>query len=164
MPFGNFGACFGAFCFKAWFAPPAAHIAASVISAVYIYSTTGTIVSTIYAAPLYNPIGFIIAAGTTGSIMCCVTSRNRTSIRNKLNLKVRGIRACEPSRCLPFLLCITCVCFAPYLPNGRAAPQAEPCHDMIVHFCCMECAVCQECRELKATHGGSTGGNHFNRM
>jgi len=128
MPFGNFGACFGAFCFKAWFAPPAAHIAASVISAVYIYSTTGTIVSTIYAAPLYNPIGVIIAAGTAGSIMCCVTSRNRSSIRNKLNLK------------------------------------AEPCHDMIVHFCCMECAVCQECRELKATHGGSTGGNHFNRM
>jgi hypothetical protein len=90
MPFGNFGACFGAFCFKAWFAPPAAHIAASVISAVYIYSTTGTIVSTIYAAPLYNPIGVIIAAGTAGSIMCCVTSRNRFSIRNKLNLKVRG--------------------------------------------------------------------------
>jgi len=131
MPFGNFGACFGAFCFKAWFAPPAAHIAASVISAVYIYSTTGTIVSTIYAAPLYNPIGVIIAAGTAGSIMCCVASRNRSSIRNKLNLKVRGIRACEPSHCLPFLLCITCVCFAPHLPARprRTAGRTMPRHD-----------------------------------
>jgi hypothetical protein len=86
MPFGNFGACFGAFCFKGLFGPPAANIAASVISG-YIYSTTATIVS---AAPLYNPIGVIIAAWTVGSIMCLVTSRNRSSIRNKLNLKVRG--------------------------------------------------------------------------
>ena len=86
MPFGNFGACFGAFCFKGLFGPPAANIAASVISG-YIYSTTATIVS---AAPLYNPIGVIIAAWTVGSIMCLVTSRNRSSIRNNLNLKVRG--------------------------------------------------------------------------
>jgi len=42
--------------------------------------------------------------------------------------------------------------------------KAEPCDDLIVHFCCMACAVCQEYRELKATHGGSMGRNHFNRL
>ena len=47
------------------------------------------------------------------------------------------------------------LCFAPHLPNGRAAPQAEPCDDLIVHCCCMPCALCQECRELKARYGGA---------
>jgi hypothetical protein len=60
--------------------------------------------------------------------------------------------------------CALIVCFAPHHPNGRAAPQAEPCDDLILHFFCEPCAVCQECRELKATHGGSMGGNHFNRL
>ena len=90
MPFGNFGHCFGACCYKSlfgWLVPPAANFSALVISAIYIYSTTATIVS---AAPLYTPIGVIIAAGACGSMMCFVTSGNRTSIRKKLNLKVRG--------------------------------------------------------------------------
>ena len=56
------------------------------------------------------------------------------------------------------------LCFAPHLPKRPRAPQAEPCDDLIVHFFCPLCAVCQEYRELKATHGGSTGGSHFNRL
>ena len=92
FPFGNFGHCFGACCYKSffgWLVPPAANMSALVISAIYIYgATTATIVS---AAPLYYPIATIIAAGACGSMMCFVTSGNRTSIRNTLNLKVRGI-------------------------------------------------------------------------
>jgi len=126
FPFGNFGHCLGACCFKSLFIPPAVNIAASVIVAFYPPITAVVFPAALY--PSYIPIANMIAVGACGSIMCFVTSGNRTSIRNKLNLK------------------------------------AEPCHDMIVHFCCMDCAVCQECRELKATHGGSTGGNHFNRM
>ena len=55
------------------------------------------------------------------------------------------------------------VCFAPHHPNGRAAPQAEPCDDFIVHFFCCLCALCQECRELKERHGESTGDDRFKR-
>jgi hypothetical protein len=55
------------------------------------------------------------------------------------------------------------VCFAPHHPNGRAAPQAEPCDDLILHFFCEPCAVCQECRELKERHGESTGDDRFKR-
>jgi hypothetical protein len=62
-------------------------MSALAISAIYYYKYA-TIVS---AASLYYPIATIIAAGACGSMMCFVTSGNRTSIRNKLNLKVRGI-------------------------------------------------------------------------
>ena len=55
------------------------------------------------------------------------------------------------------------VCFAPHHPNGRVAPQAEPCDDLILHFFCEPCAVCQECRELKERHGESTGDDRFKR-
>jgi len=60
-------------------------------------------------------------------IVPCITSGNRTSIRNKLNLR------------------------------------AEPCDDLIVHCCCLPCALCQECRELKDRHGGGTGDDRFRR-
>jgi hypothetical protein len=55
------------------------------------------------------------------------------------------------------------VCFAPHHPNGRAAPQAEPCDDLIVHCCCLPCALCQECRELKDRHGGSMDEDRLKR-
>jgi hypothetical protein len=86
FPFGNFGHCLGACCFKSLFIPPAVNIAASVIVAFYTPITA----IVFPAAPLYIPIANMIAAGACGSIMCFVTSVTRTSIRNKLNLKVRG--------------------------------------------------------------------------
>jgi hypothetical protein len=42
------------------------------------------------SCPRDQPRGSDIAAVPAMCAICCVLSRNRTSIRNKLNLKVRG--------------------------------------------------------------------------
>ena len=155
MPFGNFGACCTVYSLQA-VGPVAYNIAATVIP-FFVAAPTNVVAATAATAATAAVVSGLVAVPANCAIWC-ITSRNRTSIRNKLNLKVRGICACEPSRCLPPALHNMCA-----VP-GRAAPQAEPCDDLIVHFFCPLCAVCQECRELKATHGGSMDGSHFNRL
>ena len=142
MPFGNFGACWAMTC----------------LNSAYITYITFSLIPTFTFPNIAMIFSIIFGSGCVTCARFGITAVNRTSIRKKLNLKVRGICACEPSRCLPPALHNMCA-----VP-GRAAPQAEPCDDLIVHFFCPLCAVCQEYRELKATHGRSTGGNHFNRL
>ena len=77
MPFGNFGACCTVTCLG--FVVPAAYIlTASVIFAKFSF---------IYG----SGVGAACASLSISPVVWRVTSRNRSSIRNKLNLKVRGI-------------------------------------------------------------------------
>ena len=89
MPFGNFGACCtvtGLGCVG-----PAAYLltASVIIFAISVgaFSVNSTNVAFVSLAP---DIVSEIASMAASCAICRVTSRNRTSIRNKLNLKVRG--------------------------------------------------------------------------
>ena len=82
MPFGNFNAC----------------CTVSSLSSVQFFAT---ILSHPLVIPLYglsavagsivNWTGCIVNETAICAMTCCVTPRNRSSIRNKFNLKVRGI-------------------------------------------------------------------------
>ena len=86
MPFGNFGACFTVYSLLA-VGPAAYIIAATVIPFFVAPPTTAATAAFVSIAPL---VVADIAAVPAMCAICCVLSRNRTSIRNKLNLKVRG--------------------------------------------------------------------------
>ena len=82
MPFGNFNAC----------------CTVNSLISVYIFAI---ILSHPLVIPLYglsavagsivNTTGCIVSWTAVCAMTCCVTPRNRSSIRNKFNLKVRGI-------------------------------------------------------------------------
>ena len=86
MPFGNFSACCTVYFLQA-VGPAAFFIAATVIPFFVAAPTTAATAAFVSIAPLV--VADIVAVPANCAI-CCVTSRNRTSIRNKLNLKVRG--------------------------------------------------------------------------
>jgi hypothetical protein len=90
MPFGNFGACCTVTCLAMCVGPAAYLLTASVINfaiSVGAFSVNSTNVVFVSLAP---GIVEIIASVASSCAICRITSRNRTSIRNKLNLKVRG--------------------------------------------------------------------------
>ena len=116
MPFGNFGACCTVYSLQT-VGPVAYNIAATVIP-FFVAAPTNVVAAT--AASFLVVYGLVVVPAYCA--IWCITSRNRTSIRNKLNLKVRGICACEPSRCLPPALHNMCA-----VP-GTAAPHRRPNH------------------------------------
>jgi hypothetical protein len=75
MPFGNFGACCAVT--GLGFVVPAAYLLTA--SAVFAFSPHAIGVVAAFVSLSISPV------------VWRVTSRNRSSIRNKLNLKVRGI-------------------------------------------------------------------------
>ena len=90
MPFGNFGACCTVTGLGMCVGPAAYLLTASVIIfaiSVGAFSVNSTNVAFVSLAP---EIVDCIASWAAACAICRVTSRNRTSIRNKLNLKVRG--------------------------------------------------------------------------
>ena len=90
MPFGNFGACCTVTCLAMCVGPAASLLTASVINfaiSVGAFSLNSTNIVCVSLAP---DIVDIIASVAATYAICRVTSRTRTSIRNKLNLKVRG--------------------------------------------------------------------------
>ncbi|KAF2311155.1 hypothetical protein GH714_019737 [Hevea brasiliensis] len=67
----------------------------------------------------------------------------------------RGSTACGVSGALyTLILCLTgcsCLysCFYRSKLRGQYFLEESPCSDCCIHFCCEECALCQEYRELK---------------
>ncbi|XP_022856318.1 protein PLANT CADMIUM RESISTANCE 2-like [Olea europaea var. sylvestris] len=86
---------------------------------------------------------------------CCVTFWCCKTIGQIAEIIDKGSTSCKASAAIYTLVALVtgCTCIYSRFYRSRMGKQymlsGDPCADCLVHFCCENCALCQEYRELK---------------